>query len=217
MASRFVPLFREYESLPAIATLTITSSSPEIPRSYNDDDEDDNDLAQSKPFNLTLPVFQASDSTLLLPLAPHIPIAAAHSLASALTSQALLQKLLSSSPQITILTTTGGSASSGRVGTPSLPVSYLQTTAAAASSTISKSYTQLAPPNAIQGPPAAILAQAELKGVAATALVVAGEGPLDHEQVDPDGLLAISHAARSTYGLQKTLSTLPSQSYHMYL
>lgn len=226
ISSRLVPLFREYEASPTVSAVILASSTPSPHggdnssysnrRAIDDDDFDDDFVASKKEYSLELPILKTQDGkSLLLPLAPHIPIRACHSLATTLVSQ-LASLKLSNAPHILIVSPTGG-ASSGIVGNGDNSLAFLQTSAAKPIPALASTYTQLAPPQAIQGPPAAILSAAETYCVPATALVIGAEGPLDHEQTSPDGLLTVAHVLKSLYGLSNILSTLPSQSYRMYL
>ncbi|VVT45652.1 uncharacterized protein SAPINGB_P000826 [Magnusiomyces paraingens] len=215
VASRLVPLFRAYESASVAYTVSLTASLPKSLTESLDEDDDDDDgtfAPESRsPFVLKLPILQIDSNTLLLPLAPGTPVPATHELAAALGGLA---------NETIVLAATGGAAGSGRVGGAQMPVASLISSAAANSPLLLPGLAAVPPlsvPESLQGAPAAILARAELENRRALALVVAGEGPVDHEQVDSDGLLALAYLVKTSLGLQQTQSTLPSQSSRMYL
>lgn len=144
MASRLVPLFREYQNNPVVSSITISSKQESQPNKSNkeqrsveeDDGEyDEEDIPSSKNFHLQLSVYSISNTTstsptFLLPLAPHMPPAASVALSKQLTSaiSALnTQSELEIDFEIVILATTNGASAGVNVGTLDRPLAYLQT------------------------------------------------------------------------------------------
>lgn len=246
IASRLVQLFRLYESKshPVSTVSLVEQDNINVTKKtgnkkINDEDEDFDDeniyqAIQKKKYSIELSIYKVnSNSTsdlniLLLPLAPEIPPTASHDLANAIVKQI---KQMANSSLLVLSPSNGSSSGITSASTTSLDytfLSYLQSTSSLNSDTtphlneITKFITQkvapLAPPQSTQGATAAVLAMAEcLQLESALGLVVDSEGPLDHERINPDGLISLASILKSQYGLTKILDSLPSQSSAMYL
>lgn len=242
IASRLVQLFRLYESksqpissvsLVEQENLDVTKPTESKNISEDSEDEDFYQEIQKKKYSIELPIYQVKENStvdlniLLLPLAPEIPVAASHDLANTIVKQL---KQINNSSLLVVSPSNGSSSGITSASTTNIDytfLSYLQSTSSVNNNTpglkeirefISEKVAPLSPPQSTQGVTAAVLEMAEcLQLDSVLGLVVDSEGPLDHERINPDGLVSLASVLKSQYGLTKVLDSLPSQSIAMYL